>query len=338
MSGLPRVSFVIAAYNSADTVAATVESCLAQSHPDVEVVVVDDGSRDATRSVLEGFGERIRLLSRKNTGLATARSDGMRMATGEFIAWMDDDDLAHPDRARLGAAVLAAHPEVTLVSSDFSAFNDVDGEIEASHIRTYYGAVRRLGGMEGIYPQRLEDQGGVSVRCGPAYEKLLVGNFVHPPTLMMRRADFDRVGWFDPVFTHTSDYDMIVRLSRLGPFAFLEAPLLRYRKSASQLSHAGGGGRVPLDTVRVLEKIRREDPAVCAKLEDALRDRYARSYLEAAEYLDRSRKLDALGFLARSFRYRAMPRAAARVLLKILVPRAVVRAVKGALGRAPANR
>src|SRR3546814_9264755 len=87
-----------------------------------------------------------------------------------------------------------------------------------------------------------------SIRCGSAFESLLWGNFVHPPTVMVRRRLFDQIGVFDETLRYNSDYDFIVRASRAGLFAFIEQPLLRYRISTTQMSHAAAGGKIPLET------------------------------------------------------------------------------------------
>src|SRR3546814_15588174 len=78
-----------------------------------------------------------------------------------------------------------------------------------------------------------------SIRCGSAFESLLWGNFVHPPTVMVRRRLFDQIGVFDETLRYNSDYDFIVRASRAGLFAFIEQPLLRYRISTTQMSQIG---------------------------------------------------------------------------------------------------
>ena len=96
------------------------------------------------------------------------------------------------------------------------------------------------------------------------YERLLEGNFVHPGTVLVRRSALDRAGPFDESLRHATEYDLIVRLARLGPIAFVDAPLNRYRLWAGQLSN--GVSRIWLDTIAVLEKVRHDDPAYAARL------------------------------------------------------------------------
>jgi glycosyltransferase involved in cell wall biosynthesis len=152
-AGSELVSIIIAAYNGEAFVGAALETCLRQTHPKVEVVVVDDGSKDGTGQILKSYGGRIRVIEQKNGGLANARNTGVREARGEFIAWMDADDLVHPEKIATQLAAFRANPALVLVSSDFSAFrSEPEGDYEASHIRSYYDAYRLILFFYSIYP------------------------------------------------------------------------------------------------------------------------------------------------------------------------------------------
>src|SRR3712207_6130801 len=94
----PLVSVVLPVYNRAGWVARAVESVLAQTHTNFELLVVDDGSTDGTRRVLEGFGPRISLLEQAHAGAEAARNLGLAHARGEFVAFIDSDDVWYPDR------------------------------------------------------------------------------------------------------------------------------------------------------------------------------------------------------------------------------------------------
>lgn len=326
-----RVSIVIPAYNCAATVAATVESCLAQTHPDVEIIVVNDGSTDATAQVLAGFGASIRVLDKRNGGVAASRNVGTRAATGEFILWMDHDDLMQPERAALQVAVLRADAALRLASSDFSAFSNPSADFEASHIASYYSAVHRLGGIDRLYTDsHWFDHAGKPwrVRSGDIYEHLISGNFVHPPTVMVRREAFDRVGYFDESLTYNSEYDLIFRIARTGRVAYVDAALLRYRRSETQLSHGTAGGRIPLETVRVLERVRREDPETYARRRALFRHRLAVQYTDAADLIGPSDRLRALRLLAKGLGCELLPLPAMHALARIVTPRFMVVAAK----------
>ena len=330
-----RVSIVIPAYNCAATVAATVESCLAQTYRDVEIFVVNDGSNDRTAEVLRTFGRKITVIDKSNGGVAASRNVGTVAASGEFVVWMDHDDLMVPDRVRMQVEVLRSDPSIELVSSDFSAFTTVEADYEYSHIASYYSAVRRLGGLERIYSQARVIEAGLlpgersfTVRCGQVCESLLSGNFVHPPTVMVRHSVFDRTGYFDETLTYNSEYDLVLRIARVGRVAYIDAPLLRYRRSETQLSHCPAGGKIPLETVRVLEKVRRDDPAMYASHPSLFRLRFAAQFIDAADLIGPSDRVRAFRLLLRGLRYKIVFGAALHALGRIVVPRFVVRAIK----------
>lgn len=294
-----------------------------QSCPDVEVLVVDDGSTDATPQILAAYGNRIRVVRQSNGGLAKARNVGMQEARGRFVAWMDADDLCHPDRLLAESAVLEAYPEVVLVSSNFSTFRHLEHDEDPLHLTTYYSAPARLGGVEQIYPHSAEVSAGgrqFHLRLGRVYEPLLEGNFVHPPTVMFRRSALRSAGQCDTGLRYSSDYDFFLRLARTGAFALLEAPLLRYRLSESQMSKAAIGGTMQLETIAIMNRVRREDPSVYARCRSMFHRRYARSYCSAAGAIGSADRVRSLGLLWHGLRYRPVPSEALRAFARIVLP------------------
>ena len=119
-----KVSVLIPTYNRRRFVVDAVQSVLAQEYDDLEIVVVDDGSTDGTDSALAPYRSSIRYIRTANQGPAMARNVGMRAARGEYIAWLDSDDLYYPFKIRLQAQLLDELPTVGMVYSDFSAFDD----------------------------------------------------------------------------------------------------------------------------------------------------------------------------------------------------------------------
>src|SRR6185436_1211829 len=152
------VSVVIPTYNRAHLVAQTLESVFAQTWPRLQVIVIDDGSKDDTEGAVAPFRDRIRYVKQENAGLAEARNHGMRLASGDFIAWLDSDDLWVPEKIALQMAALQLHPDNVLSATDFSAFDD-QGFFDPSHLRSYYHAVDRGGGLGRLFPERRELDG-----------------------------------------------------------------------------------------------------------------------------------------------------------------------------------
>ena len=104
----PQVSVVIPAYNCAAYGGQAVDSVLHQTYTDWEIIVVDDGSQDDTRLILEQYGDRIRYIYQQNQGVSIARNRGIELARGEFIAFLDADDYFFPDKIAAQIAVFAA--------------------------------------------------------------------------------------------------------------------------------------------------------------------------------------------------------------------------------------
>jgi glycosyltransferase involved in cell wall biosynthesis len=346
----PLVSVVIPAFNAAATLNATLDSVLAQTHPRVEVVVVDDGSTDETPAVLASYGDRLRAVRQRNGGLANARNAGWRLARGDYVAIMDADDVCAPERISVQLRALQRHPEAVLCSSAFTAF-DHAGFVSASHGARYYSAIRDApDGLRSLYGQEadLEIPAGawpslreplrVPVHVGRVYPALAFGNFVHPPTAMVRRDALLAAGPFDESLRWNSDWEWFVRVSRLGPFVYAERPLLDYRLSRTQMSATPTDGGFALDMVAAGHKIWNADPAL-ARTERARMRRCRRQfYIDAAYALSERRKGMAVRMLAQGAWNGAVGLEAARTGLRILLPSGILQRIRGITRRAGGAR
>ncbi|MEC5218327.1 glycosyltransferase involved in cell wall biosynthesis [Actimicrobium sp. GrIS 1.19] len=326
----PGISVVIPAFNAAATLEEALHSVFLQTTTiPLEVIVVDDGSTDGTAEVLRRFGSAVTTLHQPNSGLAEARRAGIAMARGDYIALFDADDICEPERLAMQSAYLAQRPEVLLVASDFSAFND-DGSLGASFGQSYYGAFRRYPrGVPDIFSVQEEfgTAQGTSSGCSVAsyrgliYEKLVLGNFIHPPTVMFRRTVLDLVGNFDPEAGSMCDWDWIMQVARQGQIGFLKRDLLRYRISSSQMSGARYRYRRAVDIIRVLERLRRRDPEIYQLHRREFDEKQGAFSLDAADAVCEEDRIAAFGWLWRSvLRYRHVETRSARILAKLCMP------------------
>lgn len=203
----PLVSIVIPAYNRADTIARAIESVLAQDYPRLEVIVVDDGSTDATQGVVGGFADpRIRLARQANAGVSAARNRGIAEARGELVAFLDSDDEWLPGKVSAQVALFQrASPRLGLVYTGFSS-------VAADGSATMHQARHR----------------------GWIYRDLLARNVVTGcgSTSMFRRAALELVGGFDPSMPANEDYDLVLRAARFFEADCVAAPLARYHDAA----------------------------------------------------------------------------------------------------------
>lgn len=207
---MPLVSVVIATYNQDRFIATAVECALAQTLHDVEIIVVDDGSHDDTRVVLARYGTAIRTIFQANAGQAVARNRGVAESRGEFIAFLDGDDVWLPEKLEQQIDALRHSPGASFCACGFYVVDE---------------ALRPLRLHEPASPDRLLD------------DLLLKGNRVGPPTtVMIRRELFERLGGFDPVLSYCCDWDLWVRLARVAPFCAVKEPLAGWRVHGSNLT------------------------------------------------------------------------------------------------------
>jgi glycosyltransferase involved in cell wall biosynthesis len=205
------VTAIIPTYNYGRFVTQAVESALAQTYGNVEILVVDDGSTDDTREQLAPYADRIRYLYQENQSVAAARNTGIRAAQGELIAFLDADDLWHPHKLELQVRYLADHPTVQLVAVDRLAAS-------AESWPTLNGLA---------YPR---------ARPITAEELVLQPHFA-PSGVLVRKECFNTVGFFDTSLRNAEDYDMWIRIACRFPVVKLEVPLWWYRVHGNNKSH-----------------------------------------------------------------------------------------------------
>lgn len=124
---MPHISIIIPTYNGERFIAKALESVLNQTYQDYEIIVIDDGSEDHTRQVLQSYLPQIRYFEQENQGVAAARNRGLELAQGELIAFLDQDDVLLPDKLALQVACFEHQPEVGIVHSGWRLVN-VDGQ------------------------------------------------------------------------------------------------------------------------------------------------------------------------------------------------------------------
>lgn len=213
MKAAPAISVVLPVFNAEAYVREAVESILAQSFTDFELIVINDGSSDGSGAILRDLAirdARIRLIERPNAGLVLALNDGIECARASLIARMDADDVAMPERLALQHARMLASPRLVVLGS-FMRLMDASGKIIrlADYPITESDTARFL------------EQG-----CPLAH-----------PTVMMRREAILEVGGYRRAFAHCEDYDLWLRISERGyGIANLPQPLLNYRIHGANVS------------------------------------------------------------------------------------------------------
>lgn len=206
------VSTIIPTYNRAHIICEAVDSALAQTYRHIEVIVVDDGSKDDTLELLKGYGDRIRVISQANGGPAAARNRGIAVSRGELVAFLDSDDIWLPEKIkqqvilleRAGASVPCCLCNILMKwkSGDRASF-DI--------------ALLKPSAEEGLWLN--------------VDEVLATRSVLFNQGIIIRREVLDKIGGFDENIRYLEDYEFPLRLSLEGPWAFIKTPLVVWRES-----------------------------------------------------------------------------------------------------------
>jgi glycosyltransferase involved in cell wall biosynthesis len=340
--GIPDlVSFLLGTYNAGEHIAQTLDTMLAQTYSPMEIIVVDDGSTDNTLEVLRSYGDRIKVIAQPNGGVSASRNTGLRHARGEFIALMDHDDLCFPERIAMEVAFLRQHPDIGLVSTEFSGF-DANGPLAEIYSPYYYTQCNRSKGWpKGHFPEATEFDVGpylvppsptpvmTPVYMGEIYQAMASGNLVHPPTAVFRAHLIEAAGEFDPKAKMMCDWEWLIRMSKVTRFAYIDRPTLNYRRSSFQVSSERYNKTASLDTIYVAERAVALDPDLWKYRRHIFRPHLAITILDAAYANAETRPILALQLLGKAIvRYHWFDGYAFSVLVKALTPNALLRVVR----------
>lgn len=264
---MAKVSVIIPTYNRGSLISRAVESVLAQTFTDYELIVVDDGSTDQTQQVLAKFKKRIRYIFQENSGVSAARNHGIREATGEYIAFLDSDDYWIPDKLSQQVKVLDNHLNFGIVYTRMPIINE-------------------NGDVVGMKPS------GIS---GQNFEELLeVWGDIPTSTVMTRKECFEKAGLFDTELNTMEDIDMWLRIARFYDLFEIKGKVLAYyyrhsnQVTMDRIKVYGG-------LVKVCEKIMRLFPGEANK--EIMKKRLSSDqYMLSRAYYDKK-------FYSQAFKY-----------------------------------
>ena len=203
---MPRVSVIITTFNRSALLVEALHSVLAQSFQDYEVIVVDDGSTDDTPARIAAFAGHVRYLPLQHSGrLGHLRNAGVLAAQGDYVAFLDDDDLWHPAKLERQVSVLDGNASTGLVYTDARLLLP-DGSLSEPVLLTH---------------QKQADD---------LFDHLIVSCFIHPSTVLVRRSLLQQLGLFDTGLTTQEDYDCWLRATRLAGTACVPEPLVFVRR------------------------------------------------------------------------------------------------------------
>lgn len=211
MEKRPKVSVVTPTYNRADFIREAVDSVLSQSFRDLEMIVVDDGSRDNTRDVLASCLDdgRLHYVFQENQGQSVARNKGIRAARGEYICFLDSDNYWLPGKLEASVRFMDAHPDVDILYGDNISIDEEGRIISKDNMKRHSGRITGL---------------------------LLHDNFISNNTVMVRRECFEQLGGFNEKDRLAEDYELWLRMSTRYTFHYLPEYMAAYRVMDDQIS------------------------------------------------------------------------------------------------------
>jgi glycosyltransferase involved in cell wall biosynthesis len=338
-----KISVVIPCYNSARTIAETLDSILAQTYGDFEVIAVDDGSSDDTAKVIGAYQGRVKYVHQSNAGVSAARNNGVAHAAGKWIAFCDSDDLWVEDKLQIVASAIAGVPtQCDLIFSDYAIMDD--GKISEPKgmmsSKTMFPVFREFGlkiadmfdGRAAIRPVRADGR-PAEITCyyGHMLKWLILGNVLLPTAVVVRKQAYERVEGFKSEFRNAEDTEFFLRLSKKSRFLYIDEPLIVYRRISTSLL-ATSMLKTMRNGARAVEINCKDDPEVYGVYKDAVDRSLARKYARLAYFF--VTELDppnAFAAAKTSLGYRLSEGKAWLMLLASMIPRPVLGMIRSAV-------
>lgn len=209
------VSVIIPAYNCGKYLKEAVDSVLNQTYKNVEIIIIDDGSTDDTQKVAEEFSKKVIYHRQPHRGAASARNEGIKRASGDFIAFLDADDVWLKEKVARQVMYFEKNPEVGLVYTDL--------------YRLDAGSNRIISKWSDVFP----------VKEGFVFRDLIERNFIQTSAVMIKKKVVDEIGFFDEEFKAYEDIDYWVRVAEKFKIGYIPEPLVIYRMFPESLSKKG---------------------------------------------------------------------------------------------------
>ncbi len=255
-------------FNRAYCVAKTVDTALAQTHRDLEVVLVDDGSTDGTEQLISeryGSDPRVRYIRQTNAGVSSAaRNNGFANARGDFVALLDSDDLCSQTSWRRSWRCFRAHPEVAWSGPTWKPSTCKDASPRPRYLKEMYSAYRHFPDdklfatherLATLDPEVARATGDADVRTGVVYSAMIMGSLVHTSTAVLRRERLEKVGGFNGELRRLGKTTTFTcGHARLGPVGFVDLPTIQYtRGNPDRLTRAEHHLDAAVNFLKVIE-------------------------------------------------------------------------------------
>lgn len=240
------ISVIIPCYNSQDTIDKALRSIVDQLTDDMEIIVIDDGSIDKTAQVVSKYSQIVRYVYQNNSGVSAARNLGVRLASREWIAFCDSDDIWLPYKVKICKATIKNNIDCSFLFHDFSiSYEEKIVAERGSHSKhNFFPALKHYSiSIPEIlceYPKivlknSIEEGDSIDIYSGNCFSWLILGNFIMPSSVMIKRKLFLAQGGFDPEFKVAEDSEFFLRLAKTTRFFYIDHPLHVYKRSSKSL-------------------------------------------------------------------------------------------------------
>ncbi len=279
---IPLVSVIIPTYNRAHLVKDAINSALQQTYKNVEVIVIDDGSTDNTKEILAKYGNKINYLYKENGGCSSARNLGVSKARGEYIAFLDSDDLWYPEKIEKQTAVIKM-TNYNIVMSDIEFVDKDNNHLSFSNLRE------------------------VIKKDGDIMKYLLYRPYITCSYMLIKKTVFSKVGIFDETFKTAEDLDMLLRICSEYKAALVAEPLVKFRATAKSLHKE----LCTNNSIKAIKKIHNYAPDFARQNQALILKAMARINLRYAEdllwhrYVNESKK-QIISSIRNSFMFKAL--------------------------------
>ena len=237
----PKFSVIVPTFNRADAVQRAVESLLAQTYANLEILVIDDGSTDATAQVLQPYRDRIRYFYQKNGGVCAARNAGLRLATGAWVGFLDSDDEWTPRKLTAHVEAIRSNPEI--IAHIVNASIEFPGRAALDYFKTRHFRVK---------PNGMATKAALPWVAGHGLWSLI--------PCVVSRETVQKVGWFDETLSLHEDLDFLLRVATIGPWGASPEVAAKFvrREEPEHLSLTGRAfGKVREDEEQMLKVLER---------------------------------------------------------------------------------
>ena len=324
------VSVIIPTFNRAERCKRAVESVVNQSYANLEILVIDDGSIDNTKEVVEGIDERLRYIYQENAGVSAARNMGIKNAKGEYIAFLDSDDIWLPWKLELQINVLSNEKSVGMIWSEMSAVDDNGKILHEKYLNKMYTSYEYfdrdkcfdvMNFIEDYWPSCPAWLKNTKVYIGYIYPWMFMGNLVHTSTVLIKKSRVDEVGYFnESLIKSGEDYEYHFRTCKKGIVAYVDVSTIQYCIGApDQLTTYDNWIWMAKNDVKTLEAELNSDKANVTLADALIKKRMGEAY-EAVGVLDIfNDKNNARQNLIKSIKwYKLTPRVYGYLLLSFL--------------------